>query len=165
MASRHWQIVWLLAQGGAGQRVAASTGFSPRWIGELAPRYNAAGPTGLGDHRHQNAGAARVLSAAQEAALATALDGPAPDGGMGTGPKGAAWIAEQTGRTVRDHVGWVSLRRAGFTPRRPRPRHAQADAAAQAAVPNPARPPSPKSSRSILTPPSRAGRWPNTASD
>src|ERR671929_201756 len=37
VASRHWQIVWLLAQGRTGQAVAASTGYSTRWIGQLAP--------------------------------------------------------------------------------------------------------------------------------
>jgi hypothetical protein len=137
VASRHGQIVWLLAQGWTGQRVAASTGYSPRWIGQLAQRYHAAGPAGLGDHRHQNPGSARVLSAAGEAQQAAALEGPAPDGGMWTGPKVAAWIAQTTGRVVSAHLGWVSLRRAGFTPRRPRPRHAAAAAAAQAAFPNP----------------------------
>ena len=164
VASRHWQMVWLLAQGWTGQQVAASTGYSTRWIGQVAQRYNAAGPAGLGDHRHQNAGSARVLSAAQEAQLAAALEGPAPDGGMWTGPKVAAWIAQTTGRVVSDHLGWVSLRRAGFTPRRPRPRHAEADAAAQAAFPTPSRRSSPGSSRSTPGPRSRAGRWTNTAS-
>jgi len=164
VAGRHWQIVWLLAQGWTGQRVAASTGYSPRWIGQLAQRYNAAGPAGLGDHRHQNPGSARVLSAAQETQLATALEGRAPDGGMWTGPKVAAWIAQTTGRAVSDHLGWVSLRRAGFTPRRPRPRPADADAAAQAAFPKHSRRSSHRSSRNIPTPRSRAGRWTNTAS-
>jgi transposase len=165
VASRHWQIVWLLAQGRTGQAVAASTGYSTRWIGQLAQRYNAQGPAGLGDHRHQNRGSARVLTAAQEAALAVALDGPAPDGGMWTGPKVAAWITQTTGQTVSAHLGWVSLRRAGFTPRRPRPRHAEADAAAQAAFPKLSRRPLPTSNRSTRTRGSRAGRWTNTASD
>ena len=164
VASRHWQIVWLLAQGWTGQRVAASTGYSTRWIGQLAQRYNAAGPAGLGDHRHQNPGSARVLSPAQEAELATALEGPAPDGGMWTGPKVAAWIERTTGRAVSAHLGWVSLRRVEYTPRRPRPRHADADAAAQAAFPKPSPARSRRSSRTIPKPRSRAGRWTNTAS-
>jgi transposase len=164
VASRHWQIVWLLAQGWTGQRVAASTGYSPRWIGQLAQRYNADGPAGLGDRRHRNPGSARVLSAAQAAQLAAALDGPAPDGGMWTGPKVAAWIAQTTGRAVSGHLGWVSLRRAGFTPRRPRPRHADADAAAQAAFPKPSPRRSRRSSGSTPRPRSRAGRWTSTAS-
>ena len=164
VASRHWQIVWLLAQGWTGQQVAASTGYSTRWIGQLAQRYNAAGPAGLGDHRHQTPGSARVLSAAQEAQLAAALEGPAPAGGMWTGPQVAAWIEQTTGRPVSAHLGWVSLRRAGFTPRRPRPRHAQADAAAQAAFPKPSRPPSPGSGAHSPRPRSRAGRWTNIAS-
>lgn len=165
VASRHWQIVWLLAQGRTGQQVAASTGYSTRWIGQLAQRYNAAGPAGLGDHRHHNPGGVRLLSAAQEADLAAALEGPAPDGGLWTDPKVAAWIRQRTGRAVSDHLGWVSLRRLGFTPRRPRPRHAQADAAAQAAFPKASRPPSRRSSARIRERASSAGRWTNTASD
>src|SRR5262249_53944515 len=164
VASRHWQSVWLPAQGWTGQRVAARTGYSTRWSGELAQRYNAQGPAGLGDHRHQNPGSARVLSAAQEAQLAVALEGPAPDGGMWTGPKVATWIAQTTGRAVSEHLGWVSLRRAGFTPRRPRPHHADADAAAQAAFPKRWLPRSRRSSRSSRGRASRAGRWTNTAS-
>jgi transposase len=163
-ASRHWQIIWLLAQGWTGQQVAASTGYSTRWIGQLAQRYNTQGVAGLGDHRHQNPGSARVLLAAQEADLAVALEGPAPDGGMWTGPKVAAWIEATTGRAVSAHLGWVSLRRVGFTPRRPRPRHADADAAAQAAFPKPSRPRSSGSSASTRRRRSRAGRWTNTAS-
>lgn len=164
VASRHWQIVWLLAQGWTGQRVAASTGYSTRWIGQLAQRYNAQGPAGLGDHRHHNPGSARVLSAGQEADLAAALEGPAPDGGMWSGPKVAAWIEATTGRAVSAHLGWVSLRRLGFTPRRPRPRHADADAAAQAAFPKASRPRSSGPSARIPRRRSRAGRWTNTAS-
>jgi transposase len=164
VASRHWQIVWLLAQGWTGRQVAAGTGYSTLWIGQLAQRYNAADPAGLGDHRHQNPGSARVLSAAQEAELAAALEGPAPDEGMWTGPKVAAWIQQTTGRTVSAHPGWVSLRRLGFSPRRPRPHHAEADAAAQAAFPKPWRPPSRRSSAHSPRSRSRPGRWTNTAS-
>jgi transposase len=156
--------VWLLAQGWTGQQVAASTGYSTKWIGQLAQRYNAAGPAGLGDHRHQNPGSARLLSAPQEADLAQALAGPAPDGGMWTGPKVAAWIQTTTGHRASAHLGWVSLRRLGFTPRRPRPRHAEADAAAQAAFPKPSPRPSRRSSARSPKRRSRAGRWTNTAS-
>jgi transposase len=163
-ASRHGQIVWLLAQGWTGQQVAASTGYSTRWIGQLAQRYNAEGPAGVGDHRHQNPGSPRVLGVGQEADLAAALEGPAPDGGMWTGPKVAAWIEHTTGRPVSAHLGWVSLRRLGFTPRRPRPRHADADAAAPAAFPKPSRPRLSRSSASTPRRGSRAGRWTNTAS-
>ena len=164
VASRHWQIIWQLAQGHTAEAVAAHTGCSRQWIGRLAQRYNAAGPAGLGDHRHQNPGAARFLAAADDATLAAALAGPASDGGMWTGPKVAAWIHTTTGRPAGDHLGWVYLRRLGFTPRRPRPRHAEADAAAQAAFPKPLRPRWSKSSGSSLKPSSRAGRWTNIAS-
>jgi len=164
VACRHWLIIWQLAQGRTGQQVAASTGYSPKWVGQLAQRYNAAGPAGMDDQRHQHPGVPRLLSAAQQAALATALDGPAPAGGMWTGPKVAAWIRRETGQPASDHLGWVYLRRLDFTPRRPRPRHAQADAAAQAAFPQPWRRPSSRSARTSPRPRSKAGRWTSTAS-
>ena len=46
----------------------------------------------------------------------------------------ACWIAGVTGRTkVAPQRGWDYLQKLGFSLRRPRPRHAKADDAAQAA--------------------------------
>ena len=33
-----WQILWLLAKGVTAWQIAASTGYSPYWIGQLAKR-------------------------------------------------------------------------------------------------------------------------------
>src|SRR4029078_6584879 len=51
----HRQIVCLLAQGKPAREVAAVTGYSAKWVGEIARRYNNGGLAGLGDRRHQNA--------------------------------------------------------------------------------------------------------------
>ncbi len=59
--------------------------------------------------------------------LSEVLGGPAPDGGLWTGPKVAAWIEEKTGTKTHPQRGWVYLKRLGFSLRRPRPRHAKAD--------------------------------------
>jgi transposase len=128
-----WQILWLLARGEPTVAVAASTGYSPTWIYAVVRRYNAAGAAGVGDRRHGNPGAAPLLPPDQQAALRAALAQPAPDGGAWTGPKVARWIADRLGRPVGPQRGWEYLRRLGFTPQVPRPRHAQADPAAQAA--------------------------------
>lgn len=126
-----WQIIWLLAGGATSQEVAEVTGYSRPWVRELAKRYNTRGAAGIGDGRHRNPGPARLLSTAQQEELGRALDGPGPQGGRWSGPQVAGWIAERVGHSVPAQRGWEYLRRLGFTPRVPRPRHAKADAAAQ----------------------------------
>jgi transposase len=129
----HWQVVWLLAQGHPSEQVAAVTGYTANWVRAVAQRYNQHGLAGLGDRRHRNPGAAGLLSAAQRAELAQALDRPPADGGRWTGPKVAAWMATALGRHVHPQRGWELLRHLGWTPKVPRPRHAKADPRAQAA--------------------------------
>ncbi len=129
----HLQIVWLLARGEPTAAVGAATGYHPNWVREVAKRYREGGPAALGDRRHANPGGTPLLRPAQQAALAALLDGPAPDGGVWTGPKVAAWMADQLGHPVHPQRGWEVLRRLGFTLQRLRPRHTQADPAAQAA--------------------------------
>jgi transposase len=133
VARSQWQILWLLARGEPTAAVAASTGYSPTWIYAVVRRYNAEGAAGVGDRRHRNPGAAPLLAPDQRVALRAALAHPAPDGGAWTGPKVAAWMADRLGRPVGPQRGWAYLRRLGFSPQVPRPRHAQADPAAQAA--------------------------------
>jgi transposase len=133
IARSHWQMVWLLAQGHASEHVAASTGYSVKWIRTVAQRYNQYGPAGLGDRRHRNPGNPGLLSAEQRAALVTALEHPPPDGGVWTGPKVAAWMAAALSHAVHPQRGWDMLQRLGWRPKVPRPRHARADPAAQAA--------------------------------
>jgi transposase len=129
----HLRVVWLLAQGRGAAEVARIMGLSGRWVAEIVRRYDEGGPEGLGDRRRGNAGAEPLLDEAQRAALAEALGGVPPEGGLWSGPKVAAWIARTTGREVRPQRGWDYLKRLGFSLRRPRPRHAKADPEAQAA--------------------------------
>jgi transposase len=134
VARSQWQIVWLLAQGEPSARVAAVTGYSRTWVRTVARRYNAAGAAGIGDRRHGHRGGRRRLTPKQEAALDQALEGAAPDGGRWTAAKVAAWMSQQRGRPVAEGTGWRSLRRLDWRRSRPRPQHAQADKAAQAAL-------------------------------
>jgi transposase len=133
VARSHWQMVWLLAQGLPSERVAAVTGYTANWVRTIAQPYNQHGPAGLGDRRHRNPGSPGLLSAAQYTALASALDQPPPDGGLWTGPKVAAWTGARLVRPVYPQRGWELLQRLGLRPKVPRPRHAKADPAAQAA--------------------------------
>jgi transposase len=130
---RHWPIIWLLAHGRTADQGAASTGDRVKGIRTVAPRYNQNGPAGLGDLRQRNPGQPGLLSAAPRQALATALDRQPLDGGLWTGPNVAAWMAATLGRPVHPQRGWEMRRRLGVRPNVPRPRHAKADPAAQAA--------------------------------
>jgi transposase len=132
VARSHWQIVWLLAGGLPTAEVARVTGYSVRWVQEIARRYRA-GPEAVGDRRHRNPGAAPLLNEEQQAQLRAALAGPAPDGGIWSCRQVAAWIGAQVGRSVDPARGWEWMRRLGFTPQRPRPRATRADSMAQEA--------------------------------
>ena len=132
VARSHWQIVWLLAGGLPTTEVARVTGYSVRWVQEIARRYRA-GPEAVGDRRHRNPGAAPLLNEDQQAQLRAALAGPAPDGGIWSCRQVAAWIGAQVGRSVDPARGWEWMRRLGFTPQRPRPRATRADPMAQEA--------------------------------
>ncbi len=129
-----WQILWLLSRGQTAKAVAASTGYSAYWIGQLAKRYNEQGPRGMTDRRRTNSRRAPLLlSGPQQDELRQALQGPAPEGQLWSGRVVAEWMAARLGRPVRYQVGWAYLIRLGGHPRRPRPRHVGADPAAQEA--------------------------------
>ena len=67
-ATRHFQVIWLLARGHTIAEVAAVTSFVPRWIEQLLARYNAHGPEALGDLRRRNGSAPSVLRAVRSGA-------------------------------------------------------------------------------------------------
>lgn len=131
VARSHWHILWLLGQGRQTAEIASVTGYSLGWIRIIVGRYNAEGPSGVGDRRHDNPGQAPLLSAALRAELEQALEQPHPDGGLWTGPKVAGWMSEKLGRTVHPPRGWELLQQLNYRSSVPRPRHAKADADAQ----------------------------------
>jgi transposase len=130
----HWQILWQIAAGKTAQEVAELTGLTVDWVREVVKRYNQQGPDAVGDQRHANRGAPRVINSQQEAELVTALQGPAPDGGLWSGPKVARWINARAKRQVTNDGGLVYLRRLDFRQQVPRQRHAKADPEAQLAL-------------------------------
>src|SRR4051795_7155480 len=86
--ARHTQAIWLLAQGRTFVEVAEVLAFVPRWVEELAARYNALGPAALGDQRRQNGRAASLLTKDVLAALAERVRTPPDDGGAVERPQG-----------------------------------------------------------------------------
>ena len=125
--ARHTQAIWLLAQGRTFLEVAEVLAFAPRWVEELAARYNAFGPEALGDRRRRNGRAASLLTEDVLAALAERVRTPPDDGGLWSGPKVAAWMARRLGlERVHPQRGWEALKRIGWSVQAPRPRHARA---------------------------------------
>ena len=123
-ATRHVQVIWLLARGHTIADVAAVTSFVPRWIEQLLARYNAKGPDALGDLRRGNGGVPSVLRPALLEQLRTRLTQPPPDGGLWTGPKVAAWMAGELGlAAVLPQRGWEALKAIKWSVQKPRPRH------------------------------------------
>ncbi len=79
--ARHVQAIRLLAQGHSVCDVADRLAFVPRWVEQLAARYNTHGPQALGDLRRHNGRKPQLLTEAVLAALAERLREPPEDGG------------------------------------------------------------------------------------
>jgi transposase len=127
-----WQILWLLCRGQLAKEIAESTGYSRYWIGQIAKRYNAEGAEGMRNRQYTHSHrAAPLLSPEQLAELAQAVRGPAPEGDEWLGRTVAEWMSQKLGRHVSGQVGWVYLVKLEGKRRQPRPRHVQADLAAQ----------------------------------
>src|SRR4028118_64010 len=144
--ARHLQAIWLLAQGRTFLEVAEVLAFVPRWVEQLAARYNASGPEALGDRRRRNGKAASLLPPGPPArpaarasrpagpltpellaALGGRLERPPEDGGVWSGPKVAAWMARRLGlQKVHPQRGWDALRRLRWALQAPGPRHPRA---------------------------------------
>src|SRR3954464_14638623 len=123
--ARHLQAIWLLAQGRTVLEVSEVLAFVPRWVTQLAARYNACGPAALGDRRRRNGKDASLLTGDVLSALAVRLKAPPEDGGLWSGPKVAAWMARHLGlAAVHPQRGWEALKRlrgAGQAPPPPHP--------------------------------------------
>jgi transposase len=164
--ARHYQAIWLLAQGRTFLEVGEVLAFAPRWVEELAARYNALGPAALGDQRRRNGRAASLLKEDVLAALAERLRTPPEGGGLWSGAKVATWMARHLGLArVHPQRGWEALKRINWSLQAPRPRHARAATPEQqAAFKGGWTPPSLKPGRRIPTARSRSGRRTSTAS-
>lgn len=122
----HWHILWLLTRTSpapAPAEVAAQVGLTPGWVRSLIKRWNEGGPDAMADRRKSTNGAKPKLSAEQRVELFERLKSQPPDGGLWTGPKLAAYVAEHYGVSVAKSTGWVWLRQLGLTPQVPRPKN------------------------------------------
>jgi transposase len=128
-----WHFLWLLARGLTATASAHVTGYSAYWIGQIARRYNQAGPDAMQDQRRHPQARHCLLREERQAALCAALVEPHPAADHWCGRTVAAWLSARLGRRVSRQAGWRALRRVGARFLKPRPRHVQADPMAQAA--------------------------------
>jgi transposase len=123
----HVQAIWLLAKGHGKAEVGELLGFSRRWLNRLIARYNARGPESLGDQRAHNGTEATILTEEVLGVVAQRIEAPPADGGLWTGPKVAAVMAEALGlKSVHPQRGWDALKKLKWSIQRPYPRHARA---------------------------------------
>lgn len=122
--ARRWHALWLMSEGASTQEAATAVGFHSSWVRRCATRYNKSGPQGVRDgHYHTPGGGQRRLTAKQEEQLGQALEREPPGGGLWSGPKVAAWIADQTAKRAHPQLGWVYLQRLGRSGQVPRRKH------------------------------------------
>ena len=112
-------------------QVASNLGYGERWVRSPIHRYNRGLP--MKNLRHQNKGQAPLLSPELQEAFYQALRKPHPRDGLWNIRNAAEWLSQRLGRPVDPRRAWSWMRRLGFAPLRPRPRHRQADPEARAA--------------------------------
>lgn len=116
-----WHALYLISQGEVAADAARRVGRASSWITSLARRYNREGAASVA--RRKSAKPSHRAKVSQELGkeLDKALRAPAPDGGLWTAPKVAAWITEQSGHEVHQATAWRAMRRLGFSLQVPRP--------------------------------------------
>src|SRR4028119_1830544 len=124
--ARHFQAIWLLAQGRTFLEVAEVLALVPRWAERLAARYDASGPEALGDRRRRNGKGASPLTPGLAAALGRPRGGAARGAGRRrTGeaaslltPELLAALAERLERPPEDGGVWSGPEVAAWMARR-----------------------------------------------
>ena len=166
-SSRHFQAILLLAKGHSTSQAAQVTSFGQRWIEQLLERYNAIGPTALGDLRKDNGARARILKPELLERLRVRLGEPPPDGGRWTSGKVARWMADELGlEKLAPQRGWEALKAIGWSIQKPRPHNPKAASQAeQEAFKKKSPRLSPKKRRPIRASPSKPSPPTNTGLD
>jgi transposase len=116
-----WHALYLIATGVVAAEAARRVGRASSWITTLARRYNRDGATAVARQPSGKLSHRATVDAELGKELDKALRSEAPDGGLWTGPKVAAWITARSGRAVHVTTGWRTLKRLGFSLQTPRP--------------------------------------------
>jgi transposase len=116
-----WHALYLISKGMVAADAARRTGRASSWITSLTRRYNRDGPIAVARKQSTMPSHRAKVSQKLGKELDTALRSDAPDGGLWTAPKVAAWIAEKSGQEVHQTTAWRAMRRLGFSLQVPRP--------------------------------------------
>ena len=114
-------------EGAFDARRASTTSFGQRWVEQLLERYNAFGPSALGDRRRGDGAMAKVLKPDLLEKLRVRLAEPPAEGGLWTSGKVARGMAGELGlASLAPQRGWEALRAIGWSIQKPRPRNPKA---------------------------------------
>ena len=128
---RRFQMLALLAEGRPRAEVLAITRYSiPSYV-DLVHRYNDCGLEGLQDRRHRNSGAPTLLSDAEVLLLAQSIRADYEQEIVWNGAQVQQWIKTTLGKELYLSRAYEFLDAMGFSQQTPRPRHVEADDAAQ----------------------------------
>jgi transposase len=116
-----WHALYLISKGIVAADAARRVGRANSWITNLARRYNQDGAAAVTRKKSIKPSHRACLDAKLGKELDQALRLAAPDGGLWSGPKVAAWIAEKTGHTTHRTTAWRALQKLGFSIQTPRP--------------------------------------------
>ena len=118
-----WHALYLIAQGAVAADAARRVGRASSWITSLARRYNREGAAAIARKQSAKPSHRAKVDPKLSQELDHALRAAAPDGGLWTAPKVAAWITEKSGQEVHPATAWRAMRRLGFGLQVPRPRN------------------------------------------
>lgn len=116
-----WHALYLISKGAVAAAAARRVGRASSWITNLARRYNQKGATAVARKQLPEPSHRAKVDQQLGKELDKALRSAAPDGGLWTAPKVAAWITERSGREVHPTTAWRAMRRLGFSLQVPRP--------------------------------------------
>ncbi len=131
-----WRALYLISSGLWASEAARRVGRTSGWATQLTQRYNRDGVEAVADRRNEQRKTGRVPTVKAELAikLDVALHEAAPDGGLWTAQKVAAWIERETGRKLHETSAWRILRSLGFNLQTVRPVHRQTASPAEQAA-------------------------------
>lgn len=118
-----WHALYLISKGAVAADAARRVGRASSWVTSLARRYNQAGASAVSRKRPTKPSHRAKVGHKLGKELDHALRASAPDGGLWTAPKVAAWIAEKSGQEVHPVTAWRAMRRLGFSLQVPRPQN------------------------------------------
>lgn len=126
-----WHALWLISSGKSGNEAARLVGRTSGWASVLVRSYNKQGAAGVATIKREGkqwggSEAALRWGSEEEDELCEALRHRAPDGGLWTSAKVAAWLGERRGREVHLVTGWRTLKRLRHSSQLPRPQHPEA---------------------------------------